>query len=267
MRSGGLEFWEGNGDGTFNPDNFVTALGGRTTFLLAADCNRDGKPDLAMNFSAGVVTLLNISQTGFIMSASGLSPVNFGPGDSARSTITVTPTWGFNGSVTLSCFTLPSGVACNFNPPSLVKGTSTLTMSSSLSTLPGTYFIDIIGVSGQLKQISLLQPIVSDFSISATSLSPASVLPGGSATSTISILGNFGFSGTVSLSCGSVTLNGSPAVTAPPTCSFNPTSVRFGSGTSTVTVNTAGSSAFSTPPVPRRSGPPTRYGCPSAAWL
>ncbi|HZQ68697.1 MAG TPA: SBBP repeat-containing protein [Terriglobales bacterium] len=76
-----------------------------------------------------------------------------------------------------------------------------------------------------------------DFSVSATALSPASVTAGTSATSTVTVTGLFGFSGTVALSCSNITPTG-------PTCSFNPTSVA-GSGISTLTVSTTGVAAGS----------------------
>ncbi len=58
-----------------------------------------------------------------------------------------------------------------------------------------------------------------DFILSATSLSPSSVAPGASATSTVTATPINGYAGTVNLTC-AVTGGGSPA----PTCSLNPTS-------------------------------------------
>jgi hypothetical protein len=74
-----------------------------------------------------------------------------------------------------------------------------------------------------------------DFTITASALSPATVAPGGSATSTITIGSLNGYTNTVNLSC-SVSGGGTPA----PTCSFSSNSVAGGSGTSTLTVNTTG---------------------------
>jgi hypothetical protein len=70
-----------------------------------------------------------------------------------------------------------------------------------------------------------------DFSITATALSPASVPPGGSATSTITVSALNGYSGTVNLSC-SVSGSGSPL----PACNIDP------SGT-TLAVTTSGAAA------------------------
>jgi hypothetical protein len=93
------------------------------------------------------------------------------------------------------------------------------------------------------QNISFAGQGVPDFSTSATALSPSSVAPGGSATSTITIAPLYGLNTTVALSCSSITLNGSPATTAPPTCSLSAVFMVNGSGTSTLTVSTTGSSA------------------------
>ena len=72
---------------------------------------------------------------------------------------------------------------------------------------------------------------VPDFTISASALSPASVAPGSSATSTITVTPLNGYAGTVNLTC-AVTGTGTPA----PQCSLNPTS----GNSSTMTVTTTG---------------------------
>jgi hypothetical protein len=56
-------------------------------------------------------------------------------------------------------------------------------------------------------------PTGSTFSLAATALSPASVSPGGSATSTVSVTSTNGFTGSVTISCAV-----SPAVALAPTC-------------------------------------------------
>jgi hypothetical protein len=73
-----------------------------------------------------------------------------------------------------------------------------------------------------------------DFTIAASALSPGTIPQGDSATSTVTVAPLSGFTGSVALTCGIT-----PVVTPPPTCSFNPTPVPNGSGTSVLTV-TAG---------------------------
>ena len=173
-------------------------------------------------------------------------------GQSGMSTITVTSTNGFNGPVTLTCAAgLPSGVTCSFVPPSVIPGsapaTSTLTIATSATTPLGTSNVMVIGTSGSVSHdtgVSLMVnpiPPPADFTVAASPLSPATVSAGGSATSTITINPMNGFNGTVSLSCSSIT----PAVTRAPACTFNPSSVANGSGTSTLTVSTMAATSAS----------------------
>jgi hypothetical protein len=246
----------GNGDGTFGSPIQLPSPVAVTSFLLAADFNRDGKPDLAANLDASVATFLNISQSGFDISASVLSPPTVKAGGSATSTVTVTPTWGFNGSVGLACSGLPSGANCSFNPGSVggASGTSKLTLGTSASTPAGTYPIKVTGTaSGSQPESTTLSLVIPGFSISGAVLSPSSVSPGGSATSTITVAGAGGFSAAVALSCSSITLNGAVATIAPPACAFSPGTVAGGSGTSMLTVSTTAATALLSPSWIRRS--------------
>jgi hypothetical protein len=175
-------------------------------------------------------------------------------GQSGTSTITVTATNGFNGPVTLTCSAgLPSGVTCSFVPPSVIPGsapaTSTLTIATSATTPVGTSNVTVTGTSGSVSHdtsvsltVNLVRP-PPDFTIAASALSPASVAAGGSATSTITIAPVNGFNGAVSLSCGIT-----PSVTRAPVCSFDPSSVANGSGTSTLTVSTTAATSASLAP-------------------
>jgi len=66
-----------------------------------------------------------------------LAPTTFtlGVGETAASTLTVTPANGFMGSVSLSCSGLPAGGSCTFNPGFIsTSGKSTLTLGYSGST-------------------------------------------------------------------------------------------------------------------------------------
>ncbi|HKV38766.1 MAG TPA: xyloglucanase, partial [Blastocatellia bacterium] len=109
-------------------------------------------------------------------------------GANGTSTITITPSNGFNGSVALTASGLPSGVTASFNPtPATASSTLTLTASASATTGPAT--VTVTGTSGSLThstQISLTISPSADFSLSA---SPASltVSQGGTGTSTITI--------------------------------------------------------------------------------
>jgi hypothetical protein len=79
--------------------------------------------------------------------------------------------------------------------------------------------------------------------MTAATLAPGTIAPGGSASSSITITPLNGFTSDVTLSCGAVT----PAVNPPPTCAFSPSSMA-GPGVSTLTVHTtAATQAYLSP--------------------
>jgi hypothetical protein len=90
-----------------------------------------------------------VSGPNFSLSASP-SSLTVTQGSSGNSTITVTPSGGFTGSVTLSTSALPSGVTASFgtNP---TTGTSVVTFTASSTATTGTSSITITGVSGTLS--------------------------------------------------------------------------------------------------------------------
>lgn len=150
-------------------------------------------------------------------------------GASGTSTITVTPTGGFTGAVTLSASGLPTGVTASFatNP---TTGTSVLTLTASATATTGAANVLVTGTSGALSHsttIALTVPGQPDFSLTATN---ASVTPGGTGTSTITVVPSGGFTGSVTLSVGTLP-TGVTAAFSP-----NPTT-----GTSTLTFTAAAS--------------------------
>jgi subtilase family serine protease len=168
------------------------------------------------------------------------------PGQSGTSTITVSMTHGFSGTVTLTCVagSLPVGASCNFSPGSLTaSGTSTLTITTNSNTPIATTNITVTGTSGSTVHntsvsLTLTPP---DFTVTAPALSPATVAAGGSSTSTITIAPTGGFSGAVTLACTSVTGGGTPA----PSCAFSLSTVANASGTSTLTISTTAAHSIS----------------------
>ncbi len=78
-------------------------------------------------------------------------------GGTATYTVTIVPTGGFNGSVTLSLSGQPSGSTVTFTP-NPTTGTATLTIKTLSTTSRQTYSMTITGVSGSLshtKSVSL----------------------------------------------------------------------------------------------------------------
>ncbi|HMH05738.1 MAG TPA: protease pro-enzyme activation domain-containing protein [Terriglobales bacterium] len=176
----------------------------------------------------------------------GGSPISvLGPGQSGTSTITVSPTNGFTGTVALACSGLPAGATCAFVPPSLASGTSTLTVTTSAATPIASSSITVTGTSGSLSHatsvsLTVSAPPTPDFTIAAGALSSATVVAGASSTSTITIAPTAGSTGTVTLACG-VAGGGTPA----PTCALAPASVANSSGTSVLTIKTTASHSLS----------------------
>src|SRR6478609_8984297 len=84
----------------------------------------------------------------FTLSASP-SSLTVTQGTSGNSTVTVTPSGGFTGSVTLSASGLPSGVTATFgtNP---TTSTSVVTFTASSTATTGTATVTITGTSGTL---------------------------------------------------------------------------------------------------------------------
>ena len=168
-------------------------------------------------------------QPDFSLSASPASrTVTQGVGTSY--TATVGASSGFSGSVGLSVTGLPAGATGTFNPASIAtSGSSTLSVSTSSSTPPGSYPLTITAVSGTLTHTANVTLVVSgDFSVS---VAPASVTVtrGANAVYSVTVTPGSGFTGSVVLS-----VNGLPRRAS---ASFNPVSVS-GARTSTLTVST-----------------------------
>ncbi|MDF5755768.1 M28 family peptidase [Spongiactinospora sp. TRM90649] len=68
------------------------------------------------------------------------------PGQQATATVNTQTTSGTAQTVNLSATGLPSGATANFNPPSVTSGnSSSLTISTSSTTPPGTYNVTVTG--------------------------------------------------------------------------------------------------------------------------
>ncbi len=174
-------------------------------------------------------------------------------GASGASTITVTFSGGFSGSVVLKALGLPKGVRATFGTnPTISISTLTLAASSTATTGPAT--ITITGTSGKLINTTTISLTVDSgttkkFALSA-SPTTVKVKQGDTGTSTVTITPVSGFTGSVAL-----TAKGLPnGVTA----SFNPKSATSSSvltvtasatakGTATVTIRgTSGSLSATT---------------------
>jgi hypothetical protein len=154
------------------------------------------------NAANNCVTFPPVSGPNFALSASP-SSLTVTQGSSGSSTITVTPSGGFTGSVTLSNSALPSGVTATYgtNP---TTGTSVVTFTASSTATTGTTSVTITGTSGTLTHTTSISLTVNatatpNFSLSA-SPSSLSVTQGSSGNSTITVTPSGGFTGSVTLS-------------------------------------------------------------------
>jgi uncharacterized protein (TIGR03118 family) len=81
---------------------FTAGLAGEAHGLFAAisnDSTTSGTPAFGMSAATGELTVMN--------------------GSTVQTTISVAPTYGFNGTVSLACTGLPAGSTCSFAPPTI----------------------------------------------------------------------------------------------------------------------------------------------------
>jgi hypothetical protein len=158
-------------------------------------------------------------------------------GSGTSYTVTVAAQNGFTGTVNLGASFGP-GISGTFNTSTLLGGgTSTLSVTTVAGAPIGSSSIMITGTGDTLTHSTSTTLVITgppDFTISA---SPASqtVTQGNSTTYTVTVTGQNGFSGSVSL--------GTSGLGGGATGSFNPASVT-GSGTSTLTVTTTSTAAL-----------------------
>jgi hypothetical protein len=178
----------------------------------------------------------------FSLSASP-SSLSVTQGSSGSSTVTVTPSGGFTGSVSLSNSALPSGVTATFgtNP---TTGSSVVTFTASSTATTGTSTVTITGTSGSLTHTTSISLTISavatpNFSLSA-SPSSVSVTQGSTANSTITETPSGGFTGSVTLSASGLPAGVTAAFGTNPTTGSSvltfTASATATTGTATVTV-------------------------------
>jgi hypothetical protein len=188
-------------------------------------------------------------------SLSGTPPATVMQGGAATSTITVAPSGGFTGNVTLSCgvTSSPAGATgtpnCSVTQPAAISGagsvTATLTFTTQSTTSPGTYTVTVTGTSASLIETTTVPMLVSSstvtpsFSLSGT---PISANAGTNGTSTITVAPAGGFLGSVVLTCA---VTGPAGTSNLPTCSAAQPAAISGSTSVTATLTFATQSTTS----------------------
>jgi hypothetical protein len=199
-----------------------------------------GRSGALQNVWEGQITVADSTAPDYTLQVSPNTPQVIQPGGSIVYDLTLTPVNGFNGTVTLASFATVPGSA-TFNPGSVTlsgagSATATLTIASSSTAAKKVYYPLITTYSGNRlhdfqANLTLSTGGTPDFTIAGTPLSQ-SVVAGNSTTYTVSVTAENGFTGSVSLADSGLP----PGATA----NLNPASIS-GSGSSTLTVMTAGS--------------------------
>jgi len=235
---------------TFSPNPISGGSGNSTMSVTTTASTPTGTYTLTITGTSGSLThattvtlVVNSAATpNFSLSATPSSQT-VTQGNGTSYTATVTPSGGFTGSVTLSASGLPSGASATFspNPISGGSGNSTMSVTTTASTPPGTYTLTITGTSGSLMRSTTVTLVVNSgssqsFSISA---SPATqtVTRGSNTAYTVTVTAVNGFNGQVTFRVRGLPTNAS--------ASFNPGSV-IGQGTSTLTISTNSSTSTGT---------------------
>lgn len=166
-----------------------------------------------------------------------------GYGTSGTASVSVAAIDGFTGTVKLTCSVASTlgSTSCSLNPTSVgAGGSATLTVTapaggSSSPVLTGD--VTVNGASGNLSSSAEIPATVAPPSFTlAVSPTLLTVAYGSSGTATTSITANYGFTGTVQLSCSVASTLGSTS------CSLSPSSVTT-SGSATLTVTAPAASA------------------------
>jgi hypothetical protein len=194
----------------------------------------------------------------FTLTPSAFSPsAGVDPGGQATAQITLNSTTGFTGSVSFTCTVTSTQVTTNLPtclPPSpnpaIPNSILSLTVTTIGATLAGQYTVTVTGTSGsEVETATLVLNVVNvpqDYTLTISlPVSPGTVTAGNGAQATISVTPIASYTGTVTLSCFSI----SPVVTAAPICAFNPSSVKVTNGsapTSVLTISTYGPTGTTT---------------------
>jgi hypothetical protein len=127
-----------------------------------------GDTTFAGSTSAAVTLAVN-APADFAISANSASG-SIAPGASAATVLTLTPSGGFSGTVTLACSGLPSGAVCSFSPASVsmsgsAAATSTLTISTAAmaaqsSAGSGRAPVDPMAAPGGVLLAGVMPPIL-----------------------------------------------------------------------------------------------------------
>jgi hypothetical protein len=240
LATGGFIYF-GRSDGTF-----PTFQGSSNVPLmsLALDVNGDGLPDIidetlfvnGTKVQQAIGAELQVAPLPDFRGVAAPFNSTLTPGGGVAIPITIDPLNGFSGDVVLSVTNLPNGLTPSYNPVLIHggRGTSTITLTASNTIALGNYTITLSGNSGSLTHSTNIALTVASMlgDFSGVVAQPAgNTTPGGSVSYVLTTTPSGGFTSDVSLN-----VSGLPAGA---TASFSPPVIAGGSGSSTLTIQTA----------------------------
>jgi hypothetical protein len=253
----------------------TTALPGGTNSVTATYTG-----DASVNASTSAPTTVTVTVP-FTMSASALSPASVPAGQTAVSTITITPTSGFTGSVNFTNSTasspgsctanLPAGALCSFNPGSVTLDgnpahtmpvTLTITTVANMALPSGAQAITVTGTSGTSAVTATVNLTVTTTNQSFALTTTAATFPvtvGGTAPVNLTVTGtgtpiSFVANNTTALPL-TYTCSGTPSLaTAEISCQWSP------SNGQSVTAAGVTLNLVTTPPTTGQLRPPLERG-------
>ena len=232
----------------FNPPS-PTANTSTLTLTAAANATTGGPTNITLRGTGTGVTAQTATLALTVTAASaGGYTLSMNPatltvvqGANGTSTVNITRTGGFAGSVNLTASGLPNGVTAAFNPADATGNTSTLTLTASATAATGPATVTIKGTSaGQTDQTTTLALTVNAAAGYTLAVNEATVTAAAGATGTanITLTRTGGFASAVAL-----TAENLPAGV---TAAFNPASVTANTSVLTLTIPANATPATST---------------------
>jgi hypothetical protein len=188
-------------NGSFTPNPTTTSA---TLLVTTSTSTPAGTYTLTITGASGTLThtttatLVVNGPPDFTLGASPSSQM-VTQGGATNYSVVISPTGGFTGQVTLGVSGLPIGANGSFIPNPTTTS-ATLSVTTSTSTLAGTYTLTITGVSGALTHTTTVALVVvaPDFTLNA-SPSSQTVTQGAATNYNVTITATGGFVGQVTL--------------------------------------------------------------------
>lgn len=163
------------------------------------------------------------------------------PGVGTNFTVAVTSLGGFTNNVSLTVNGLPAGASGNFSPATVNLATltyaatnTTLSISTTGSTPPGTYPLSLMGTSGSVAHTNIVLLIVGTYGLLASPTTQTVYTGGTNISYTVTVVTNGSFGGSVALGVSGLPVGAS--------ASFSPSALNSG-GTTIFTVTTGTAAA------------------------